>query len=104
MKCQQCKNRTVVKGKSLCPLCFLKSRYVVIKAKRLYKDVEQVEESAMSSPSLSEKILVPLPPSRTVPKPTPYLPGSKEKVQTLIDRASMNQELWHPNDATFDVC
>lgn len=33
--------------------------------------------------------------------PTDALPGSREKVEVLAQRAMAGEELWHPCDATF---
>jgi hypothetical protein len=35
-------------------------------------------------------------------EPTAALPGSQEKVAVLEQRAKMQQELWHPLDATIE--
>lgn len=33
--------------------------------------------------------------------PTPSLPGTREKLAILEERARLKQSLWHPDDATF---
>jgi hypothetical protein len=35
-------------------------------------------------------------------RPTDAPPGSPEKVLVLASRAALGQELWHPDDATFE--
>jgi hypothetical protein len=35
-------------------------------------------------------------------QPTSARPGSPEKISVLADRAALGQELWHPNDATWE--
>ena len=35
-------------------------------------------------------------------QPTEYLPGTPEKVNVLVYRASRGWPLWHPNDATHE--
>lgn len=37
-------------------------------------------------------------PELTPCEPTPHLPGTKEKVQVLVDRLANGQELWHADD------
>ncbi len=39
----------------------------------------------------------PLPPS-----PTSAIPGSREKLAVLAERAQLRQNLWHPDDAVRD--
>ena len=34
--------------------------------------------------------------------PTNALPGSLEKILVLTQRAELRQDLWHPNDATWE--
>ncbi len=36
------------------------------------------------------------------PFPTAALPGTPEKIAILAQRASLGQELWHPDDALLD--
>lgn len=36
-----------------------------------------------------------------MPKPTKALPGTKEKIKVLANRAERREELWHPLDARY---
>jgi hypothetical protein len=38
-----------------------------------------------------------------MPEPTSALPGTREKVEVLTDRARRGQVLWHPQDAGMMV-
>ena len=41
-------------------------------------------------------------PAKPATCPTNALPGSLEKILVLTQRADLRQELWHPEDATWE--
>ena len=38
---------------------------------------------------------------RSVPEPTTAMPGTKAKLQVMMQRAELGQHLFHPEDPTF---
>lgn len=78
----------------------------------ILKRLEQARKLLRLPPSVWEVIVEVVAPDpgddlddgadKPLPEPTRALPGTEEKAEVLADRARAGEQLWHPDDATWD--
>jgi len=88
-KCRHCEQGKVTRPRGLCWAC-----YYMPGVREMYPSIGN--KFAQHGPDdFFGRITPP-------PFPTAALPGSPEKIAILSQRAGLGQELFHPDDATFD--
>ncbi len=86
MHCRHCQRARVSRPRGLCWVC-----YYTPGIRDCYPSTSKFARHGIADKMGS----TPLPPS-----PTDAPPGSEEKIQALIQRAQLQQTLFHPDDAT----
>jgi hypothetical protein len=88
MLCRHCQKARVNRPRGLCWCC-----YYTPHVRELYPSTSKFARRGVSDFN-----------GRATPTaiPTAALPGTREKVAILEERARTRQDLWHPRDATLD--
>jgi hypothetical protein len=86
--CRHCQQAPASRPRGLCWVCYYASG-----VRQLYPSTSKFARRGLGiNPG---RLKLP-------PFPTQALPGTLEKIAVLEQRASLGQELWHPDDAPMD--
>ncbi len=88
MKCLHCRAAQITRPRGLCWTCYYKPG-----VRDRYAPISKFGQRGIGNF---------YGPAARPPRPTAALPGSREKVAVLIERARLKQDLWHPDDSEFD--